>query len=70
MTNPKRFQDEKLFLQHFIKTIHILFILLLLTLSAEAQSLKSNFIKTLDAINTILYQNQKAQFVNQEGSIL
>jgi len=47
-----------------MKTIQTLSLLLLFCLSAEAQSHKTNLIKTIDAINSILCQDRNANFTN------
>lgn len=52
-----------------MKNLLSLSLFLLFAFSVKAQSHKSNLIKTVVAINTILYQSQQAQFVNQEGNI-
>lgn len=52
-----------------MKNIQILSLLLFLTLSANAQSLKSSLISTENNINEILHINQKAIFVNSEGAV-
>jgi len=43
--------------------------LLLFSLITTAQSLKSNLIETENNVNIILKINQKAQFVNSEGTV-
>ena len=47
----------------------ILYILFFFSLTAKAQSLKSNLIETENNVNKILNINQKAQFVNSEGTV-
>jgi hypothetical protein len=47
----------------------ILYILFFFSLTATAQSLKSNLIETENNVNTILNINQKAQFINSEGTL-
>ena len=47
----------------------ILYILFFFSLTAKAQSLKSNLIETENNVNNILNINQKAQFVNSEGTV-
>ena len=46
-----------------------LYILFFFSLITTAQSLKSNLIETENNINKILNINQKAQFVNSEGTV-
>ena len=52
-----------------MKTIVSLSLFFLFSLSSEAQSLKSNLIKTVDAINNILNHNRNAQFTNQNYAL-
>ena len=47
----------------------IFYILFFFCLTASAQSLKSNLIETENNVNKILNINQKAQFVNSEGTV-
>ena len=47
----------------------ILYILFFFSLTAKAQSLRTNLLKTENNINEILNINQKAQFVNSEGTV-
>jgi hypothetical protein len=49
-----------------MKISHILCILLLFGLSAEAQSFKSSLSKTIIAVNSILSQNKQAYFTDHE----
>lgn len=49
-----------------MKTIQTLSLLLLFCLSVEAQSHKTNLIKTVDAINSILSQDRNAHFTNRD----
>ena len=52
-----------------MKTINIIFTLLLFSLSAEAQSLKSGLTKTVYAINKILHQDKNVRFTNQNYAL-
>ena len=47
----------------------IFYILFFFSLITTAQSLKSNLIETENNVNKILNINQKAQFVNSEGTV-
>lgn len=47
----------------------IFYILFFFSLTAKGQSLKSNLIETENNVNKILNINQKAQFVNSEGTV-
>lgn len=49
-----------------MKTIQSISLLLLFCLSAEAQSHKTNLIKTVAAINNILCQDKNVQFTNRD----
>ncbi|TDE53071.1 hypothetical protein [Flavobacterium sp. GT3P67] len=52
-----------------MKTIQILCILILFTLSSEAQSYKSNLIKTIDTINVMLQQDRNTSFTHQDYAL-
>lgn len=49
-----------------MKNLLPLFLFLLLTFSAKAQSLRSGLIETTGSINSILSQNKGVRFMNQE----
>ncbi|WP_310378129.1 hypothetical protein [Flavobacterium sp.] len=48
-----------------MKTILTLFLFLLFTLSVKAQSYKSNLIKTVESINSMLQPNKMVRFTDQ-----
>lgn len=52
-----------------MKTIHILCLVLLFSFPAKAQHSKSGFNKTVDSINSILYQTKKVMFIHYEDGV-